>query len=356
MDLLDRAEPVREGASLDVEELSSYLKSKGLKGPFEVQQFTRGYSNVTYLVRSADQELVLRRPPPGVKIETAHDMGREFGILSKLHPSWPKVPKPILLETDPSVLGSPFYLMERVRGVILRARLPKGLELTPRLIRGISENSIDTLAEIHGLDVGGVGLGELGKPAGYVERQVRGWTQRYERAKTEELVDAEFVARWLSEERPPESGACLVHNDFKYDNLVLDPQDLTRVVAVLDWEMATLGDPLLDLGCALAYWTQADDPRELVERSFGPTHFAGNLTRSDVVERYGAKTGRDVSRVAYHYVFGVFKLAVVGQQLYQRFVRGLTTEARYAGLGEAVRAFMRIGRHVIGTGRIDRLE
>lgn len=360
MDPLDRAEPVQGGHALDLGRLAERLAREGLSGPIELEQFTRGYSNVTYLLRASGRELVLRRPPSGVRIETAHDMSREFRILSALHDAttsrWSKVPKPLFLETNPEVLGVPFYVMERVRGVILRARPPEGLELQPSVMRRVSETTVDTLADIHALDVEAVGLSDLGKPAGYVERQVRGWTRRYEKAKTDDVQDADVVARWLDDHRPVESGACLVHNDFKYDNLILDPKDLGRVLAVLDWEMATIGDPLMDLGCTLGYWTQSDDPPHLLGRAFGLTYLPGNLSREGVIARYAERTGRDVSNAPYYFVFGIFKIAVVGQQLYQRHVRGLTSEPKYAGLGDAVRALMRTARTVAERGRVDRLD
>jgi aminoglycoside phosphotransferase (APT) family kinase protein len=351
-DHLDRPEPVRAGAELDALKLRDWLTARGLPGDVEILQFARGYSNLTYLLRAGDRELVLRRPPPGVKIASAHDMGREHRILSKLRAVWPKVPQTIGYEPDESVIGAPFYVMERAHGVILRAKTPPGLDLGPERIRHLSETLIDTLAEIHAVDLAAAGLTDLGKPQGYIERQVRGWTERYRKAQTDEIPELESVAVWLAANMPTESGATLIHNDLKYDNVVLDP-GLTRVVAVLDWEMATIGDPLMDLGCTLGYWITAEDPPLMQAMRFGPTNVAGSLGRLEVVERYERATGRTVTDLPFYFTFALMKLAVVAQQLYQRYARGLTTEPRYAMMIEGVKGLARAGASVIGTGRID---
>ena len=354
-DVIDRAETVRKGAELDLERLRGWLEGQGVRGDIEVLQFPRGYSNLTYLLRAGDREIVLRRPPPGVKIASAHDMGREHRILSKLHAVWPKVPRTIAFCDDESVLGAPFYVMERVEGVILRAKTPPGLELGEARMRHLSEALVDTLVEIHGIDLASAGLSDLGKPQGYIERQVRGWTERYEKAKTDEIPEFDEVARWLAANMPAESGATLIHNDFKFDNVVLAP-DLSHVVAVLDWEMATLGDPLMDLGCTLGYWIEAGDPPMMQAMRFGPTNLPGNLTRMQIVERYQQKSGREVTHLPFYFTFALLKLAVVGQQLYQRFVKGLTQDPRYALLIEGVRGLSRAGIQVIATQRIDTLS
>jgi aminoglycoside phosphotransferase (APT) family kinase protein len=246
--------------------------------PVTVEQFPGGHSNLTYLVKigegPGERELVLRRPPFGAQIKTAHDMDREFAFLSKLAPVYPRVPRPLLLG-DESVLGARFYVMERVRGVVLRSRLPAGLTIDPTLARGLSVAAVETLAELHAIDIEATGLAALGHPDGYVRRQVEGWTRRYAAAVTDDIPAMERVATWLAAElaaNRPESGPpTLIHNDFKYDNLVLDPADLTRVRGVLDWEMATVGDPLMDLGTALCYWVELADPPELRAFAFGPT-------------------------------------------------------------------------------------
>lgn len=351
-DHLDRAEQVRKGAELDLEKLRSWLAQHGLPGEIEVRQFPRGYSNLTYLLRVGEREVVLRRPPVGVKIASAHDMGREHRILSNLSKVWSKAPRPIAFCEDESVLGAPFYVMERVPGVILRAKVPSGLALPPERMRHLSELLIDTLAEIHAIDLPAAGLADLGKPDGYVERQVRGWTERYRKAQTDEVPEFDEVATWLAANLPKESGAALIHNDLKYDNVVLS-SDLERVDAVLDWEMATVGDPLMDLGCTLGYWVEANDPPLMQAMRFGPTDLPGNLRRMELVERYQQKSGRAVTNLPFYFTFALLKLAVVGQQLYQRYAKGLTTEPRYALLIEGVRGLSRAGVHVIATQQID---
>lgn len=356
-DPLDRPSPVREGQGFDVGALAAWLRTRveGLEGEPELSQFGRGYSNLTYLVRFGQRELVVRRAPPGVAIKSAHDMGREVRILSALAPSWSKAPRPLASCDDASVIGTPFYVMERVRGVILRAKVPEGLVLDPPTLRRVSEATCDTLAQIHQIDWKGVGLGDLGKPDGYVDRQVRGWSERYGKARTDDVPQVERLGAWLHDHQPPESGATLVHNDFKYDNVVLAP-DLSGVVAVLDWEMATIGDPLMDLGTALGYWIEPDDPPVFQITVFGPTNRPGNLTRVEFAERWSKATGRDASNVLFYYAFALFKLAVVAQQLYRRWVDGHTKEERYAAMLEGVRAVATSALVAIDKGRMDRLS
>src|SRR5579872_210619 len=257
----DTPAPVRPGEELDRSRLAGYLAQQlGLSdSSVEIEQFPQGFSNLTYLVRAGDKEYVLRRPPFGNQVKSAHDMGREYHVLSKLSPVYPLAPKPALYCTDEAILGSPFYLMERRRGVILRRKLPAGFRPDAETFRRLGVSFIDNLARLHAIDYRAAGLSDLGKPEGYVERQVNGWIARYEKAKTDGFAAMDEVARWLCERRPADSGAALIHNDYKYDNVVLDADDLTRIVAVLDWEMCTLGDPLMDLGSTLAYWIQADD-------------------------------------------------------------------------------------------------
>lgn len=352
---LDRAESVREGAVFDVAALRRWLGTQGLDGDVEVLQFPRGYSNYTYLLRVGARELVLRRGPPGVKIASAHDMGREHTILSALTKVWDKAPTPVAFCDDDAVLGAPFYLMERVSGVIFRAKTPADLTLDEPTMARLSASMVDTLCEIHGVDLKAAGLGEFGKPEGYIERQVRGWTERYRKAQTDEIPELDAVAQWLAEHMPKESGATLIHNDFKYDNVVVAP-DLKGVISVLDWEMSTVGDPLMDLGCALGYWVQASDPPLFQLMRFGPTHLPGNLTRMQIVDRYQSKSGREVSHLPFYFAFAHLKLGVVAQQLYRRYADGLTKEPRYAMMIEGVKGLSRTASKVIETGRIDSLD
>lgn len=356
-DWIDQPRPPRAGEELDVVKLAAFLHERLPRdtGTLEVAQFPRGYSNLTYLLRLGQRELVLRRPPFGARIKSAHDMGREFRILSGLQGVYAKIPEPLVYCEDESVLGAPFYVMERVTGVILRAQPPPGLALTPELMRRLSETFIDNLVAIHAVDCGAAGLAELGRPEGYVARQVEGWAKRYLNARTDDITDMEKLAAWLNEHRPGESGACLIHNDYKYDNLVLDPDDPARILATLDWEMSTLGDPLMDLGSALGYWVDEDDPSEWRQQAFGVTTLPGNLNREQLVERYAARSGRNVLDSVFYYAYGLFKIAVIVQQIYARYRQGLTKDERFARLIDVVRAASRMASRAIELGRISHL-
>jgi aminoglycoside phosphotransferase (APT) family kinase protein len=356
--LLDSPRPVRDGEQLDAAKLLAYLRGQmpGLDGVVEIRQFPAGFSNLTYLLSVGEQEFVLRRPPFGAKIKTAHDMQREFLILSCLYPVYGKVPRPILYCEDESVIGAPFYLMERVGGVILRARLPAGLTLSPDTMRRLSQSFIENLVEIHGVDYLAAGLGELGRPDGYVSRQIEGWTKRYYNAQTDEVAEIEKLAGWLKEHAPADSGRALIHNDYKYDNVVFAPDDLARVVAVLDWEMATIGDPLMDLGTTLGYWVEADDPQEWQQLGFGLTALPGNLSRREMVEFYTRLSGRDVRDVVFYFAYALLKIAVIVQQIYYRYRQGFTTDPRFSNLGLLVRACGNLAQRAIEKRRIDSLN
>lgn len=333
---------VRKGEEIDVDRLAAFLRRvlPELTGDVSVGQFPGGHSNLTYLVRVGESELVLRRPPFGNRVKTAHDMGREYRILSRLSAAFPVAPHALAHCEDDSVLGAPFYVMRRCRGIVLRGRtLPGGMVMTPDAIRRLGEAFTDTLADLHKVDVAAAGLADLGKPAGYVERQVRGWIKRYSDAKTDEIPEMVEVAEWLEGELAgglPESAPALIHNDYKFDNLVLDPNDPEKVVGVLDWEMATYGEPLMDLGTAIAYWTEASDPDEVKMLPFGPTMLDGSLTRRDLVARWAERTGRTPARLDFFHAFAHFKTAVVAQQIYWRFKNGHTTDQRFASFIHAV--------------------
>jgi aminoglycoside phosphotransferase (APT) family kinase protein len=352
-DFQDHAGGVRTGEELDLGRLGPYLRAHfpELTGPLLVRQFPSGHSNLTYSVCLGEKEMVLRRPPFGSKVKTAHDMGREYQVLEKLHSAYP-APKPLLHCTDESILGAPFYLMERVSGVILRRELPQGMELPPPTAHRLSEAFIENLAALHSLDYTALGLAALGKPHGYLQRQVKGRIERYSGAKTEEIPEVEALATWLQQRLPDQSGATLVHNDYKYDNIVLDSADITKIRAVLDWEMCTLGDPLTDLGTALAYWVQANDSPQVQMVRWGPTSVPGSLTRAQMVERYQQKTGRDVSQIVFYYVFVLFKVAVIIQQIYYRYHHGLTKDARFASLGEVAKMLLRVSLGAAKRGSI----
>lgn len=353
--MIDGPTDVRPGEELDREALAGYLRehlpAAGLDVPddaeLEIGQYPSGWSNLTYLLRFGRHELVLRRPPFGNVVASAHDMGREHRVLSRLAPVWELAPRPYLYCDDEGVIGAPFYLMERVRGVILRRELPEGFELPPERALRLSEALIDGLAQLHGLDYEAAGLGNLGRPEGYARRQVEGWSERYARARTDEHPELERVAAWLAENVPPESGAALVHNDYKYDNLVLHPDDRTRIRAVLDWEMCTVGDPLMDLGTTLGYWVEADDPPALRAFSLGPTAAPGSLTRRQLAERYAAQSGADLGDLAFYHAFGLFKIAVIVQQIYARWKAGRTDDPRFEGLDRAVGMFGRVAAGVV---------
>jgi aminoglycoside phosphotransferase (APT) family kinase protein len=355
---IDQPQAPRAGEEVDLAKLAAFLRERlpDESGPLEVAQFPRGYSNLTYLLRLGDRELVLRRPPIGARIKSAHDMGREFRILSHLQGVYAQTPRPLIYCDDEAVLGAPFYVMDRVRRIILRARPPLGLELTPELMRRLSEAFIDNLVAIHAVDCAASGLADLGRPAGYVARQVEGWSKRYLNARTDDIAEMDELAAWLESRQPVEAGACLIHNDYKYDNLVLDPDDPAHILATLDWEMSTLGDPLMDLGSTLGYWVDADDPAEWRDHAFGVTMQPGTLNREQLVDRYIAQSGLQLANPVFYYAYGLFKIAVIVQQIYARYRQGLTNDQRFARLIEIVCAASRMASRAIERGRISRLS
>ena len=349
----DRPRAVRAGEEIDPDVIRAFLiETLGREvAEVEIAQFPGGHSNLTYLVRAGTDELVLRRPPFGSKVKRAHDMGREHRVLSALSRWVDWAPEPVAHCADERLIGAEFYLMRRVRGIILRRSLPEGLEVGPEKARGLSETLIDTLVELHGLDPERVGLADLGRPEGYVERQVRGWTKRYEDAVTDEIAQMPRVAAWLEEEMPPSGPGVIIHNDYKFDNVVYDER-LERIVGVLDWEMATVGDALMDLGTSLSYWVEAPDSDAVKNIGFGPTVLPGMYTRKELADRYADKTGRDVSRILFYYVFGLFKTAVVLQQIYYRYQQGLTKDPRFAGLIFGVRLLAETADAAIARGTL----
>jgi aminoglycoside phosphotransferase (APT) family kinase protein len=341
--------PVREEDAFDVAAVDAWLRAQVPElpgGPPELRQFAGGASNLTYLLRYPGRDLILRRPPRGTKASSAHDMAREHRIQSALAGHFP-VPAMVAFCTDETVLGSDFYVMQRVEGVIPRATMPPEVGTEPRLMRALSERYVDLLAELHALDPVAVGLGELSRGEGYVARQVAGWSERYREAKTWNVPSFERVMRWLGANQPPDVGACVIHNDFRLDNLVLDAHDPLHVRAVLDWELATVGDPLMDLGSSLAYWVQADDGRAARFLGRQPTYLPGMLTRREIVERYCAKTGHDTSRWPFYEVFGLFRLAVIAQQIYYRYHHKQTRNPAFRFFWAAAWLLQRRCRRVI---------
>jgi len=338
-----QAAAVRAGEELDLTRLELFLRRHfpDESAAIGVRQFPSGHSNLTYLVSLGEREFVLRRPPFGSKVKTAHDMGREFRVLSRLHDVYAPAPKVLLYCDDETVLGAPFYLMEPIAGIIIRRTAPAGVDFSASVAKRLSESFIDNLARLHGLDYAAAGLSDLGKPQGYLERQVRGWTERYHGAKTHEFAGIEKIFSWMQENMPASSDAALIHNDYKYDNIVLDASDVTKIAGVLDWEMCTIGDPLSDLGGALAYWVERDDPEDLRAIHWAPTDAPGSLTRAELAQRYAQKTGRDVSHISFYLAFAYFKIAVIVQQIYYRYQQGLTKDERFASLPVVVEALLR---------------
>ena len=366
---------VRAGEEIDIESLSAFLASQLSVTPrnIAVEQFPAGSSNLTYLIRTNGGEYVLRRPPFGNTVKTAHDMSREFNVLSKLSAVYAPAPKPLLFCGDESVIGSEFYLMERRNGLIIRGRVPDvsvaGWMRKPARSKGavtlsdltnsqesrqlLGQSFVKNLAALHALDYKAAGLGDLGKPVGYARRQVEGWTKRYFAAKTDEWPDLENAIAWLGRNIPADSGASLVHNDYKFDNIMLDPADLTKITAVLDWEMVTIGDPLMDLGTTLGYWMSGDAGEELLNMPFNPRVLMENITRQELVEMYAKSLGRAVPDMLFYYVFGTFKIAAICQQIYARFVKGFTHDKRFADFDKFVATLGIIADRAIQRERIE---
>src|SRR5215210_2219733 len=344
---------VRQGEGFDLEALERYMRGRIEdlpEGDLEVRQFPSGASNLTYLLKVADWEGVLRRPPLGPVPPKAHDMRRESKVLSHIHPAFPLAPKPYFFCEDESVIGAPFYIMERRRGVILDETFPEGHEPTPDLCLGISETVVETLVELHSVDWREAGLENLGRPESFLERQVKGWIERYDKAKTEDVEEVGPLTDWISNNVPESPGPTIIHNDYKLNNLVLNPHDLTEVRAVLDWEMTTIGDPLFDLAVSLSYWVEPDDPQELKEVLPTVTDAPGFITRKEFIDYYAEKSGRDLSRMHWYMVFGYFKLAVILQQIYARWHKGQTKDERFANFNERVRNLILHANALAGKG------
>ena len=357
---VEGARAVRDEDAFDVEAVATWLRTNAdgtlrddLAGTPEVLQFSGGASNLTYLLRypasgrGGGRDLIMRRAPRGTKAKGAHDMGREFRIQRQLKPVFPYVPEVVGFCDDVAVIGGDFYVMERIDGVVPRADLPAAA-VTPEQARQLCLNMIDVLVELHSVDAEAAGLGSLGKGFGYVRRQVDGWSARWRNAHTDDAPDFEPIMEWLAASQPEDAANCVIHNDFKLDNLVLDRTDPTRVIGVLDWEMATLGDPLMDLGGDLAFWVQADDDEEFQLFRRVPTQLPGMITREEFVQRYCERMGFTMSPEQWRFyeIFGLFRLAVISQQIYYRYFHKQTTNEVFALFGPAA--------HLAGK-RIERL-
>jgi aminoglycoside phosphotransferase (APT) family kinase protein len=351
--MIDQPASIRPGEELDQVKLQTYLRGvlPGFEKEISIQQFPSGYSNLTYFILAGDQQYVLRRPPIGANIKSAHDMEREYQVLIKLKAAgYAKVPEAVHLCEDLAVMGCKFYLMKRVAGVILRNRLPKDVSISEDTFRSLSKATIDQLVDLHKLDLNTTGLDTLGKPDGYVARQVEGWAKRYTNSQTDDIASMNEVAEWMQQNQPTKSRAAFIHNDFKYDNLVLNPENLTEIKAVLDWEMATVGDPLMDLGTTLAYWAEATDSDSL--KPFNLTWMPGNFTRNEVVDYYQQKTEIQINDIVFYYAFGAFKVGVICQQIYQRYKLGVTKDPRFAMLIHIIKACGENARNAIERNKI----
>jgi aminoglycoside phosphotransferase (APT) family kinase protein len=337
--LLDRAGQVRGGEELDAARVDAFLKARigGLAGEPLITQFPGGASNLTYLVSYPGRDLVLRRPPFGHKAKSAHDMGREAKVMRLLKPVYPYVPEVLAFGDDPAVMGCEFYVMERIAGIIPRRDLPAALALDEAQTGRLCIAVIDKLVELHRIDPQAAGLSGIGRGEGYVRRQVEGWSARYRAARTDDVTDFEPVMAWLAEKRPAKEVAIrVIHNDFRFDNVVLDPGDPFRVVGVLDWEMATLGDPLMDLGNSLAYWVEAGDDEYFRMTRRQPTDAPGMLTRAEVIAYYAGRSGFGVEHFDFYAIHGLFRLAVIVQQIYRRYREGHARDPQFATFGPLV--------------------
>jgi len=344
---------VREDEDFDRDAVERYMREhiEGLpEGKLEVWQFPSGASNLTYLLKIGDWEGVLRRPPLGPVPPKAHDMERESRLLMKIHEAFTLAPKPYFFTDDESIIGAQFYVMERRKGVIVDDEFPEGTETSEELCRGMSRMVADTLVELHAVDWREAGLEDLGRPEGFLQRQVKGWIGRYDEAKTEEIEEVGPLTDWLTKDIPESPDPTIVHNDYKLNNLVLNPDDLTEVRAVLDWEMTTIGDPLFDLAVSLSYWVEPDDPQELKEVLPTVTDTPGFITRKEFIDYYAEKSGRDLSRIHWYMVFGYFKLAVILQQIYARWHKGQTKDERFANFNERVRNLILHANTLAGKG------
>ena len=349
--------PVRASEQLDWGALANYVREKlttilgprfDAAAPMTVEQFPGGHSNLTYLLRCGDQEFVMRRPPFGPVPPKAHDIAREYRILEAVHPVFPLAPQPFVLCEDASVIGSIFYIMERRHGLVVRYDEPPELADQPAERRRVSEGLVDTLAELHAVDIAAHGLTTLGKPAGFVERQVRGWSERWSGSQTSELPEMDVLAAWLAKRLPPDPARpTVVHGDFKLDNVMLDARDIGHIVAVFDWEMSAVGDPLIDLGILLCYCVHTSTMSQR-DALTSVTHRAGWFTRTEILERYAARARVDLTNITFYEVFAVFKLAVVLQQIFYRYHRGQTDDPRFATLDSRVTWLARIATALAG--------
>ena len=332
--LIDQPKDLRAEDALDINAVDAFVKAHypDARGNLEIKQFRGGASNLTYQLNFENVSLILRTSPKGTKAKGAHDMAREHKIMQRLKPSYPYVPQMIALCSDEAVIGREFYVMEKIWGIIPRANLPKELSLNKSEVRMLCTNVIDKLIELHQVDIQSTGLHELGKGTGYCQRQIDGWTERYQKAKTWNVPSCNYVMDYLKSNVPQKEKSCFIHNDFRFDNVVLDENNPTKVIGVLDWEMATIGDPMMDLGNSLAYWVQADDDFVARQTRRQPTHLPGMLRRKEVINYYCGRMGFDAKDFTFYEVYGIFRLAVIMQQIYFRYHHGQTTNKAFKNI------------------------
>lgn len=352
------AQVVRKGEELNEQPLKEFLYKNELindvKSEIDISQFTNGFSNLTYLLKIEEYEYVLRRPPFGA-IKRGHDMGREYKVLSRLKKAFPKSPQAYAYSDDLDIIGSSFYVMEKVEGIILSVREARKRKITKEEFPVIASSWLDTFVELHEVDYKSIGLDELGRPEGYVERQVSNWGKQYMKAATMDIPEALKIMEWMEANQPKEYGHSLIHNDYKYDNVAFKDNTWGEVSAVLDWEMCTLGDPLMDLGTSIGYWSIASDGEMIKQGLPSPTIMDGNPGRNEIVEMYALRSGRPINNLVFYYVYGLFKLAVIAQQIFYRYHKGLTTDERFATLDKAAQFLCILGWQSIQKKRIENL-
>ena len=339
---MDAPKRIRKGEELALDKLKKYLSNNNIEAnELLIKQFPSGYSNLTYFLKSSTQEFVLRRPPFGVKsLQGGHDMFREYNVLKNLKSQFAKVPDVYLYCDDSEIIGAPFYLMERVEGYIIRPNLQQKDAPKKEIIQNVSKSLVSSLVELHNINIEQANLNDLGNINGYIKRQVEGWIKRYNHSKTDSLQNMDFIASWLIENQPLEVKGSIVHNDFKYDNLVLNKDDHSKITAILDWEMATIGDPFMDLGTSLGYWVDKNDLPELKLFQLSATTLDGNPTREGILELYEQKSGKSIINPVFYYVFGLFKIAVIVQQIFFRYKNGFTKDTRFKNLDQVVKAYL----------------
>ena len=345
--IVDPAPPgePRADERLDTRRLDGYLRERlpNTEGELCVLQFPGGRANLTYLLTFGDTEYVLRRPPLGPIAPSAHDMARENRVLSKLFAHFHLAPRSFLFCADESIIGASFQVMERRHGVVIRDTIPAQFTDDRQAERRIGEMLIDILADLHLVDRHKAGLSELGRPDGFVERQLEGWAGRWEKSAHEPNLAMTHLVQWLRQHRPQSRYVALLHNDYKLDNVLVSRQEAGRAVAVLDWDMCTSGDPLMDLGYLLNHWADPTDPSDWLANNSMPSTVAGFPRRTESIERYSHRTGFDVGNIHWYYAFSAMKLAVIIQQIFIRFHRGQTKDQRFADYDQRARSFVRKG-------------